>query len=205
MSVDACLRAAAVAAAVALVVAPRWGAIASAAVRIAQAAYEAARRHAETGRKAAIVGLVVAAGWGVVPMSPLAGPIVPRVEVETPSDEMRELVEPIAAALRSLPPGDRMIWAAVWSKAAMVVDAPDGPEALFTSTGSLRLYTALALDIAWRRIGGHEPGSNEPLRKAVEAAYGKAVGQDGIAVSRAVRERYAAFARAVAWAGVNKG
>ena len=204
MTTDDALRVAAVVAAVALVVAPQWGAIATAAVRIAQAAYDAAKKHGRTAGRVAAAGLIVAAAWGKVPLPSVSGP-VPRVQVETPGAEMRELVEPIADAMKGMPAGDRMLWAATWNKAALVVCAPDGPEAVFTDTRSLRLFTTLAIDIAWRRVGGHAPGSNEALRKAVEAAYAKAVGADGVAVSRAVRERYAAFAKAVAWAGVGGG
>jgi hypothetical protein len=131
---------------------------------------------------------------------------VPAVEVEEPSPEMKTLVAPVAAALRSLPAGDRMLWASTWSKAAIVV-AGDATarEAAFTDTRSLQAFTGLALDIAWRRIGRHEPGSNEPLRKALEAAYGAAVGTDEVPVTRDIRDRYAAFAKAVAWAGINGG
>lgn len=203
MNLDAALRVAAVAAAVAMVAAPHWGRIASAAVWVAQAAYDAAKAHGKTAGRVAAAGLIVAAAWGVVPMPRLGGRVT--VDVETPEDEMQKLVQPIAAALRQLPATDRMLWASTWSKAALVVSAPDGPEAVFTNTGSLRLFTTLAIDIAWRRIGGHQPGSNEPLRKAVEAAYADAIGADGVAVTKAVRERYAAFAKAVAWAGMNEG
>jgi hypothetical protein len=102
--------------------------------------------------------------------------------------------------------GDRMLWAQTWNKAATVV-AGDAvtTEVVFTDTRSLRLFTTLALDIAWRRIGQHVPGSNEPLRTAVEAAYGQAIGTEVVPVTPDVRSRYAAFAKAVAWAGVNGG
>jgi hypothetical protein len=99
-----------------------------------------------------------------------------------------------------------MLWASTWSKAAIVV-AGDATarEAAFTDTRSLQAFTGLALDIAWRRIGRHEPGGNEPLRKALEAAYGAAVGADEVPVTRDIRDRYAAFAKALAWAGINGG
>jgi hypothetical protein len=108
--------------------------------------------------------------------------------------------------MREMPYGDRMLWAATWSKAAVVVagDAVS-TEVVLTDTRSLRLFTTLALDIAWRRIGQHVPGGNEPLRKAVEAAYGQAVGTDVVPVTADVRARYGAFSKAVAWAGVNGG
>ena len=78
-------------------------------------------------------------------------------------------------------------------------------EVVFTDTRSLRGFTVLALDIAWRRIGQHAPGSNEPLRAAVEACYGQAIGTEVVPVTADLRARYAAFAQAVAWAGVNGG
>jgi hypothetical protein len=102
--------------------------------------------------------------------------------------------------------GDRMLWAQTWNKAATVV-AGDSvtTEVVFTDTRSLRMFTTLAIEIAWRRIGQHAPGSVAGLREAVEAAYGQAIGTDVVSVTADVRSRYAAFAKAVAWAGVNGG
>jgi hypothetical protein len=101
---------------------------------------------------------------------------------------------------------DRALWAEVWTKAATVA-AGDAvtTEVVFTDARSLRAFTALAVDIAWRRIGQHAPGSNESLRTAVEAAYGAALGSDVVPVTADLRGRYVAFCRAVAWAGVNGG
>jgi hypothetical protein len=119
---------------------------------------------------------------------------------------MQKLVQPIADALRGASAVDRALWAEVWTKAATVA-AGDAvtTEVVFTDTRSLRAFTALAVDIAWRRIGQHVPGSNESLRKAVEAAYGSAVGTDVVPVTADLRGRYVAFCKAVAWAGVNGG
>jgi hypothetical protein len=77
-------------------------------------------------------------------------------------------------------------------------------EVAFTDTRSLRAFTALALDIAWRRIGGHKAGNDE-LREAVEGAYLKALGAATTQVTKDTRKAYAEFARAVAWAGYNRG
>jgi hypothetical protein len=196
------LRTLAVGAAVAILAAPYWRVVADA----LQAAVAAAQAHAHTLGRIAAAGLIVAAAWGKIPLPTFEVPAVPAVTVEEPSAEMKTFVAPIAAALRSLPAGDRMLWASTWSKAAVVV-AGDATarEAAFTDTRSLQAFTGLALDIAWRRIGQHEPGENEPLRKALEAAYGAAVGTDEVPVTRDIRDRYAAFAKAVAWAGVNGG
>jgi hypothetical protein len=143
---------------------------------------------------------------GKIPLPSFSVPTVPAVTVEEPDAEMKRTVAPVAAALRSLPPGDRMLWAATWNKAAIVVAGDSvAREVAFTDTRSLQAFTRLALDIAWRRIGGHEPGGNEPMRKALEAAYGAAVGTDDVPVTRDIRDRYAAFAKAVAWAGMNGG
>lgn len=171
-----------------------------------QAGVAAAKAHANTLGRIAAAGLIVAAAWGKIPLPTFEVPAVPAVEVEEPDAEMKSIVAPVGTALKSLPAGDRMLWAATWNKAAIVV-AGDATarEAAFTDTRSLQAFTALALDIAWRRIGRHEPGSNEPLRKALEAAYGAAVGTDEVPVTRDIRDRYAAFAKAVAWAGVNGG
>jgi hypothetical protein len=202
MTNDALLRSLAVVAAVAILAAPYWGLV----VAALEKGVAAAKAHANVIGRLAAAGLIVAAAWGKIPMPSFEVPAVPAVEVEEPSAEMKTLVAPVAAALRSLPAGDRMLWASTWSKAAIVV-AGDATarEAAFTDTRSLQAFTGLALDIAWRRIGRHEPGSNEPLRKVLEAAYGAAVGTDEVPVTRDIRDRYAAFAKALAWAGINGG
>jgi len=201
VNADTAFRAAAVTLAVALAVAPYWPQIRAAAFR----AVEAAKEKAGLLSRVAAVALLLAAAWGKVPLPTL--PAAPaRVSVDTPSDEMQTLVQPISDALRGASAVDRALWAEVWTKAATVA-AGDAvtTEVVFTDTRSLRAFTALAIDIGWRRIGGHVPGSNEPLRKAVEAAYGAAVGTDVVPVTADVRGRYVAFCRAVAWAGVGKG
>ncbi len=201
MNADTAFRAAAVALAVALAVAPYWPQIRAAAFR----AVEAAKEKAGLLSRAAAIALLLAAAWGKVPLPTLPA-AAPAVNVETPSAEMQTLVQPIADALRGASAVDRALWAEVWTKAATVA-AGDAvtTEVVFTDTRSLRAFTALAIDIGWRRIGGHVPGSNEPLRKAVEAAYGAAVGMDVVPVTADVRGRYVAFCRAVAWAGVGRG
>ena len=201
MTYELALRAAAVAAAAALLAAPFWSQIQAAAHR----AVEAAKEKAGLLARVAAACLLLAAGWGKIPLPQLPAS-APAVTVETPSAEMQTLVQPIADALRGASAVDRALWAEVWSKAATVA-AGDAvtTEVVFTDTRSLRAFTALAIDIGWRRIGGHVPGSNEPLRKAVEAAYGAAVGTDVVPVTADVRGRYVAFCRAVAWAGVGRG
>ena len=199
---DEIIRTAAVVAAVALVAAPYWPHVAK---YVAEAA-ETARRHWTTIGRAVAACLLIAAAWGKIPMPAMPTAPVPTVVVETPTVEMQRLVTPVAEAMKSMPAGDRMLWARTWNKAAVVV-AGDAvtTEVVFTDTRSLRGFTVLALDIAWRRIGQHAPGGNEPLRAAVEAAYGQAIGTDVVPVTADLRARYAAFARAVAWAGVNGG
>jgi hypothetical protein len=202
VNVELAFRAGAVALAVALAVAPYWPQIREAASR----AVEAGKEKAGLLSRLAAIALLLAAAWGKVPLPTLpASPVAP-VSVETPSAEMQKLVQPIADALGGCSYVDRALWAEVWSKAATVA-AGDAvtTEVVFTDTRSLRAFTALAVDIAWRRIGQHVPGSNESLRKAVEAAYGSAVGTDVIPVTTDLRGRYVAFCKAVAWAGVNGG
>lgn len=201
MSHDVAFRVVAVALAAALLAAPYWAQIQALAYR----AVEAGKAKAGFLARIAAAGLLIAAAWGKVPLPTL--PAAPaRVTVDTPSDEMQRLVTPIADALRVASPVDRALWAEVWTKAATVA-AGDAvtTEVVFTDTRSLRAFTALAVDIAWRRIGKHVPGSNESLRTAVEAAYGAALGVDVVPVTADLRGRYVAFCRAVAWAGVNGG
>ena len=201
MNADHVFRAVAVAVAAAVLAAPYWAQIQAAAHR----ALEAGKAKAGLIARITAAGLLLAAGLGKIPLPTL--PAAPsRVTVDTPSDEMQRLVTPIADALRGASPVDRALWAEVWNKAATVA-AGDAvtTEVVFTDTRSLRAFTALAIDIAWRRIGQHVPGSNEPLRTAVEAAYARVLGTDVVPVTADLRGRYVAFAKAVAWAGVNGG
>ena len=202
MSDDSVIRLAAVVAAIALLAAPYRATIAGWLSQAAQACYA---ERATLGRIAAAL-LLVAAAWGKLPVPRLPAAPAVSVNVETPSVEMQQLVKPVAEALKSVPMGDRMLWAQTWSKAATVV-AGDAvtTEVVFSDTRSLRMFTTLAIEIAWRRIGQHSPGSVAGLREAVEAAYGQAIGVDVVSVTADVRSRYAAFAKAVAWAGVNGG
>jgi hypothetical protein len=193
------LRALAVVAAVAILAAPYWRVV----VGVAQAGVEWGKAHAATLTRAAAAALIVAAAWGKVPLPTFEVPL-PTVVVETPGAEMRTIVAPVAREMARVPMVDRLLWASVWNKAATVV-AGDAVahEVAFTDTRSLRAFTALAIDIAWRRIAGNVPGSNEPLRHAVEAAYAAALGIDDVPVGKDLRDRYAEFARAMAWAGLN--
>jgi len=202
MDRETLLRIIAVVAAVAILAAPYWRVVADA----LEQGVAAAKAHATTIGRVAAAGLIVAAAWGQIPMPTLPATPGVTVDVEEPDAEMKTIVAPVGAALKSLPMGDRMLWAATWNKAAIVV-AGDATarEAAFTDTRSLQAFTAIALDIAWRRIGGNQPGGNEPLRKALEAAYGDAVGRDEVPVTKDIRDRYAAFAKALAWAGINGG
>lgn len=199
---DEILRTAAVVAAVALVAAPYWASIAS---RLTEAA-SAAKQHGPAIGRAAAACLLIAAAWGKVPLPSMPATPSVVVPVETPTVEMQAVVAPIAQCLKGLPMSDRMLWAATWTKAAVVV-AGDAitTETVFTDSRSLRGFTVLALDIAWRRIGQHAPGSVSGLKDAVEAAYGQALGNEVVPVTPDLRARYAAFAKAVAWAGVGGG
>jgi len=202
VSHDAIIRTAAVVAAAALLAAPYRRQIAE---RIAQAA-EAAKRYRDPIFRGAAACLLIAAAWGKIPLPRLPEAALPTVNVETPSAEMQAVVAPIAAAIKGMQAGDRLLWAQTWTKAGVVV-AGDAvtTEVVFSDTRSLRAFTALALDIAWRRIGQHVPGGNEPLRQAVEAAYGQVLGTAVVPVTADMRARYLELANAIAWAGQNRG
>lgn len=128
------------------------------------------------------------------------------VTVTEPSPEMKAKVSSVAEALRSASAVDRAVWASTWEKAAMVV-AGDAvmPEVAFTDTRSLRLFTVLALDISWRRIAGNKSGKYPGLREAVESVLGETVGNEVVPVTPELRRAYSDAARAIAWAGVNRG
>lgn len=206
MNVDVALRTAAVVAALALVGAPYWSAVAQAAISAARLAYEAAKARRQVITRCAAAGLIVAAAYGKVPLPSLSVPSVERVTVETPSDAMQRLVTPIAEALKAASMPDRMLWASLWTKSAVVVagDAVS-TEVVFTDTRSLRLFTVLALDLGWRRIGEHMPGEYEGLREATEAAFAQVLGTAEVPVTKDLRARYAELCRAIAWAGVGEG
>jgi len=206
VNADLLFRAAAVAAAVALVGAPYWSVAAQAGIKLAQAAYEAAKARRSVIARTAAAGLIVAAAWGKVPLPTFEAVTVPRFEVEKPSDEMQKVVTPIADALKAAPMGSRILWAQVWGKAAVVV-AGDAitTEVVFTDTKSLRSFTVIALEIAWRRLGGNQPGQYPGLREATEAAFAEVLGKAEVGVTKDLRERYAELCRAIAWAGVGKG
>ena len=205
MSSDAITRIIAVAAAVALLAAPYAGQIRTAAALAA----ETVREHAGYLSRVLAALLILAAAWGKIPMPTLAVPtggvVAPGLRVTEPEAAMRTIVEPIRRAMASFPAGDRMLWAATWEKVGIVAAGDVATvEIVFSDTRALRMYTAIALDIAWRRIGQHEPGNTE-LREAVEAAYAATVGDDVVPVTDAVRQRYVTFCRAVAWAAVPNG
>jgi len=194
---DAIIRIAAVVAAAALLAAPYRERI----VGWLAAAAEATRANWATIGRVAAACLVIAAAWGMIPMPTLTAPVAPSVTVPTPSPEAQRLVEPVRAAMAGLPADRRALWAATWSKAALVVEAEGATSvAVLTDTASLRVLTVTALDIAWRLIGGNAPGSVAGLREAVEAAMRSALGLDSVPVTPDVRARYAEVARAIAWA-----
>jgi hypothetical protein len=152
----------------------------------------------------AAVLLLLVAALARVPLPTLRLPSV-KINVETPSVEMQGKVADVTKALASAGAADRAIWASVWEKAAVVVAAPEGPEPVFSDTRSLRGFTVLSLDIAWRRLGGNPAGSNPGLRQAVEQVMAEAVGLDVKPVDLELRKRYAEACRAIAWAGVGRG
>jgi hypothetical protein len=203
VSHESLVRTAAVVAAAALLAAPYRQQIAGYVAK----ATEAAKSNGPALGRLAAAALLIAAAWGKVPLPSLPStPAVPSYPVLTPSDEMQRLVTPVAKALANLNPADRALWAQTWTKAGVVV-AGDAvtTEVAFTDTRSLRAFTALALDIAWRRIGRHQPGEIPGLRDAVEEAYNAAIGRDVVPVDASMRQRFKDFAEAVAWAGMNGG
>ena len=203
MSNDAIFRAACLVAAAAVGAWPYRQEIRFAAERAAAAI---AARKAVIGH-AVIIGLLLAAAFGRLPTLPALPIAVPSqsITVETPSVEMQAKVEGVAAALASASPVDRAVWASVWEKAAVVVAAPDTEPAVFTDTRSLRGFTVLSLDIAWRRLGGNPPGKYTGLREAVEKVMGEAIGLEVKPVTPELRRAYAEACKAIAWAGIGRG
>lgn len=199
MSQDVVIRTIAVVVAVALVAAPYRGLIVE---RLTQAATAASAYGADLARIAAAL-LIVAALWGKIPLPQMPGIVdVPTVVVPEPSAELQRLVAPVAQALAGLPADKRQLWAATWSKAAVVVEAEGTTSVpVFTDTPALRLFTTVAIDVAWRRLGDMPPGGVAGLKDAVETAMRSALGLDAVPVTSEMRVRYADVAKAIAWAG----
>lgn len=198
MTQDALIRTIAVVAAAALLAAPYYGFIVE---KFAEAA-AAAKAHGADITRLAAAGLIVAAAWGTIQIPPLGVANVPAVTVPEPSAELQRLVAPVVQALAGLPADKRALWAATWSKAAVVVEAEGTTSvAVFTDTPSLRLMTTVALDVAWRRLGDMPPGSVAGLKEAVETAMRSVLGLDAVPVTGEMRGRYAKVAQAIAWAG----
>lgn len=203
MNNDAIFRAACLVAAAAVGAWPYRQEIRFAAERAAAAI---AARKAVIGQ-VAVIGLLLAAAFGRLPSLPALPVAVPSMPstLETPSVEMQAKVAGVTAALALASPVDRAIWASTWEKAAVVVAAPDTEPAVFTDTRSLRGFTVLSLDIAWRRLAGNPPGKYTGLREAVEKVMGEVIGLDVKLVTPELRRAYAELCRAIAWAGVGRG
>jgi hypothetical protein len=147
-----------------------------------------------------VLGLIAAVG---VPQPRQAAP---AFVIDGVSDDMKTKVADVARALKAASPAERAIWASVWEKAAVVV-AGDAvtTEVVFTDTRSLRGFTVLSLDIAWRRLGGVKAGQYPGLREAVEKAMVGVVGLDVKPVDADLRRAYGEACRAIAWAGYGNG
>ena len=202
MSHESLVRTAAVVAAAALLAAPYRQQIAGYLAKTA----EAAKANGALAGRIAAAALLIAAAWGKVPMPSLPStPAVPVITVDAPSSAMRATVQPIADALKAAPLGDRMLWANLWSKAATVVAGDElGTEVVLTDTRALRMFTTLALDIGWRRIGENKPGTYAGLRQAVEKAMGDTLSLDARPIDVETRAKVVELYKAIAWAGTAK-
>ena len=191
------LRAGAVVAAVALVAAPYRQ---QAAAFVAQA-WTAATPYRGAAARVAAACLLLAAAWGRLPSLP-ALPQSSPVVVATPTAEVMKAVAGVEAAMANVGPASKSVWREAWRKAAIVVEADrvSGETHVFPKTAALRSYITLVLDIAWRRIVGHKPGSVADLRGATEAAYAAVVGDTDVPVTPEVREMFAALADGMVWA-----
>lgn len=204
MSFDAYIRIAAVVAAAALVAAPYREQIAA----WVSAAAKTASAHAGTAGRIAAGILLVAAAWGKIPLPEL--PVFPQpavtIRVDTPSPAMQTTVQPIAEALRDAPLSTRLLWASLWTKAAVVV-AGDvaGAEAVLADTRALRLFNILALDIGWRRIGEQKPGQFGSLRSATESVLAGTLGTEVRPMDAELRANVVELYKAIAWAGMPRG
>jgi len=145
--------------------------------------------------------------WFAV-IGPPSAAVKPGPTVTPPPAELASKAAPIGAALAGASMADRLVWAEVWEKAgkAAAGETPDG-EPIFTTTRGMRAFTVAALDVAWRRIRGVQPGNYPKLREAVEAflADPAVLGREDVAASEDDRRRYEAACKAIAWAGLPRG
>lgn len=196
MSTDDLLRAGAVVAAVAILAAPYRQ---QAAAWVAQA-WTAAAPYRGFAARIAAAGLLIVAALGLpsLPALPQSLPVV----VAKPTADVMKAVAGVEAAMANVGPAGKSVWREAWRKAAIVVEADrvSGETHVFPKTGSLRSFATLVLDIAWRRIGEHRPGSVAGLRDATEAAYAAVVGDADVPVTPEVREQFAALADGMIWA-----
>lgn len=200
MSSDALLRTVAVAAGVAIALAPLGPQI----LRWSKAAIASIQGHTGLVVRLAVAAACIVFGTGLVRLPALpSAAAVSWPAVDTPSDAMRSLVTPVRDVMQAAPMGDRLLWSQLWTKAATVVagDAVS-TEVVFTDSRSLRLFTVIALEIGWRRIGGNEPGKLAGLRDATEAVFAGVLGTDVVPVTKDMRARYVELCRALAWAAL---
>ena len=80
-----------------------------------------------------------------------------------------------------------------------------GTEVVITDTRALRMFTTLALDIGWRRIGDHKPGTYAGLRQAVEKAMSDTLGMEAKPIDAETRAKVVELYRGIAWAGMAGG
>lgn len=203
MTTDELLRVAAGAGAAALVAAPYWPAIRG---RLVQAGGYVRDHGNGIARMAAAALLLFAAVGNVNLALPAIKIKTESVDIETPDAAMQKIVAPVAAALKDAPAGDRMLWALTWNRAAAAVEGESSASSLaFENTKSLRDFTALALDIAWRRIGGNKASKYPDLRNAVEEAFDSTLGRNPQKTTPEILGAYQRLARALAWAGIGEG
>lgn len=202
MNHDTALRAAAVVAAVALVAAPYWRRL----LELAITAAKAAAGYQSDLTRVAAAGVLIAFAWGAIPL-PAVQYTVPTVEVPTPSDAMQRTVAPVAAALREAKPADKALWAALWVKGARVIahNDPADRDSRIANTAALRGVLVAALDVGWRRIGGHQAGDYAGLREAVEGAFVKTIGSDQKEMDAATAATAEDLFNAIGWAGLHGG
>lgn len=198
MSTDDLIRASAVVAAVAIVAAPYRQRVASWVSDLASATSP----YRGVAARVAAAGLLLYAAWGRLQSLPsIPRPSAP-VAVDEPSADVQKAVAGVAEALANVGPAGKSVWREAWRKAAIVVaaDRTSGETQAFPKSSAMRSFTTLTLDIAWRRIGGHKPGSVAGLRDATEAAYASVVGDADVPVTPEVREQFAALAAGMVWA-----
>lgn len=128
------------------------------------------------------------------------------VAVAEPSDDMKDIVKPVARVVAKMSLIDRVWLNNIYANAAKIVVA-DGvvePPVVTSTDGLLAIHVAI-LRFIWRGMADNQPGEYEGLKEAIDAAITEVIGDTRKPMTPELREKAAGVFEAIAWAGLGKG